>query len=159
MLYLLFLALPLTLPLPLPLPLSLPLPLPLPLTLPHSQAPERKMDLSTTGKGVPGPGHYNTSTGFDIYNNDTFNPNAGTDIVLQLRASRRRQSHMFESSVERKVFDEVISTKSAPGYVFVHMCIDITNYEFKNILEIYCNSHNNNMDSNYNIIKNKNATH
>jgi hypothetical protein len=80
-----------------------------------SKAPERKLDLQTAGKGIPGPGYYNTPTEFDLQGNDKFNPTMGTDIVLQLKAARKRPSYMFESATTRKVFDEVISTKEGPG--------------------------------------------
>lgn len=79
-----------------------------------AKAPERKLDLTISGKDAPGPGYYNTPTTFDVAD-DSFNPNASTDLVLQLKAARKRQSFMFESSTERKVFQEVISTKVAPG--------------------------------------------
>jgi hypothetical protein len=92
-----------------------------------SKAPDRRLDaIQTTGKGIPGPGYYNTPTEFDLQGNDKFNPHLGTDIVLQLKAARKRQSHMFESSTTRKVFNEVLSTKvdqPGPGIYRVPSCI------------------------------------
>ena len=80
------------------------------------QACERKLELAS-GADAPGPGYYNTTSGFDLYDTDKFNVGNESDIVLQLRSSRMRQSAVFESATQRKVFDEVLSVKIAPGYV------------------------------------------
>lgn len=82
------------------------------------KAPERKIDLvpSNTGCMGPGPGEYNMLSEFDQLGKGTrSHGDKDCDLLLRLKATRTRQSAIFQSSTERNSFMQEVLRRDAPG--------------------------------------------